>query len=75
MPDFERTARSTRSRAPLATGLVLMAPLAAQTRPGILREGQPLPHLPLPTIDGRQVLDLAELAAGRKLLLIQFASW
>lgn len=36
--------------------------------------GQPLPPLRLPTIDGKQTIDLADLS-GRRVLLIEFASW
>ena len=36
--------------------------------------GEPIPDLRLPTIDGSQTLDLAELR-GKKLMLVQFASW
>mgnify|MGYP001818457664 CR=1 FL=1 len=59
---------------PLAA-LLLAGSAAAQMDPGVFREGEPLPHLVLPTIDGTQTLDLAELADGKKVLLIQFASW
>jgi hypothetical protein len=36
--------------------------------------GAPNPALRLPTIDGRSTVDLRSLR-GRKVLLIQFASW
>ena len=57
------------------TALFLAASASAQTDPGIFREGEPLPHLLLPTIDGSRTLDLAALAEGKKVLLLQFASW
>ncbi len=40
----------------------------------LLQAGEPLPSLTLPTIDGTGSIDLAELR-GKKVLLIQFASW
>jgi hypothetical protein len=40
----------------------------------LLKPGEPLPGLVLPTIDGRGTVDLADLR-GKKVLLIQFASW
>jgi hypothetical protein len=40
----------------------------------LLQRGQPLPGLVLPTIDGQETVDLAGLR-GKKVLLIQFASW
>ena len=40
----------------------------------VWRKGRPLPELRLPTIDGDRTIDLAELR-GKKLLLIEFASW
>jgi hypothetical protein len=53
--------------------LCLAAPgLAAQS--GLFEQGKRLPALELPTIDGTQTINLAELR-GKKLLLIQFASW
>lgn len=36
--------------------------------------GEAYPALRLPTIDGKQTLDLRQLR-GKKLLLIEFASW
>jgi hypothetical protein len=48
---------------------------ASQDRPAsLLQQGHPLPGLVLPTIDGKGTVDLAELR-GKKVLLIQFASW
>jgi len=40
----------------------------------LLQRGHPLPGLVLPTIDGQGTVDLAGLR-GKKVLLIQFASW
>ena len=51
------------------------APTAAfQRGGGVFRQGQPLPDLELPTIDGERTINLADLG-GKKVLLIQFASW
>ena len=48
---------------------------ASQDRSVSLQQpGHPLPGLVLPTIDGKATLDLADLR-GKKVLLIQFASW
>jgi len=47
---------------------------SAQRGGGVLRQGQPLPNLELPTIDGKRTINLADLG-GKKVLLIQFASW
>ena len=46
----------------------------AQRGGGVFRQGQPLPDLELPTIDGERTINLADLG-GKKVLLIQFASW
>lgn len=37
-------------------------------------KGQPYPALRLPTIDGKQTIDLRSYR-GQKLVLIEFASW
>lgn len=61
----------------LAVLLVAAAPAALAQRgrsTGLFAAGQPLPHLVLPSIDGKRTVDLAELR-GTRLLLIQFASW
>ena len=51
------------------------APTAAAQRGGdVFRQGQPLPDLELPTIDGTRTIRLSELR-GERVLLIQFASW
>ena len=58
--------------------LMLMTSLAigghGPQQGGPWRTGSPLPDLRLPTIDGTRTIDLAELR-GKKLLLIEFASW
>ena len=38
------------------------------------RMGKPVPPLRLPTIDGKRTIDLRSLS-GKKVLLIEFASW
>jgi len=52
--------------------LLLGAPVTAQGLP--YEVGQPLPELRLPTIDGSGTIDLAQYR-GKRLLLIEFASW
>lgn len=55
--------------------LVAAAPLAtAQRNTSVFQKGRPLPNLELPTIDGERTINLADLG-GKKVLLIQFASW
>jgi hypothetical protein len=68
--------RSSLLLAPLLAAPLLALPAAAvpQGGAGIFREGAPLPHLELPTIDGARAIDLASLR-GKRTLLIQFASW
>ena len=59
----------------LACLLAAAAPTAAAQRGGsVFHQGQPLPDLELPTIDGKRTINLADLG-GKKVLLIQFASW
>lgn len=58
-------------RALIASAL-LVSVAAAQNLP--YRVGEPLPELRLPTIDGQQTIDLAQFR-GKRLLLIEFASW
>ena len=59
----------------LACFLAAATPTAgAQQGARVFRQGQPLPDLELPTIDGKQTINLADLG-GKKVLLIQFASW
>lgn len=41
---------------------------------GIFVKGRPTPGLELPTIDGRSTVDMATLL-GRKVIVLQFASW
>ena len=54
-----------------AAGGLLAVNAAAQTS---WQVGQPLPHVHLPTIDGKEEMDLSSFR-GKKLLLIEFASW
>ncbi len=54
-----------------AAGGFLAVNAAAQTS---WQVGQPLPHVHLPTIDGKEEMDLSSFR-GKKLLLIEFASW
>ena len=58
---------------PAALALVLTAllPPAAADVPAV---GQPFPALVLPTVDRQQVLSLDGFR-GRKVLLLEFASW
>ena len=57
----------------LFAGLLALAcpALAAREPPAV---GKPFGPLVLPTVDGRDVVDLASFR-GRKVLLIEFASW
>ncbi len=41
---------------------------------GIFVKGRPTPGLELPTIDGRATVNLGALV-GRKVIVLQFASW
>lgn len=59
--------------------LLLLTSALQDPRPGAdpprgFEVGQRLPELVLPTIDGERAISLADLR-GRRLLLIQFASW
>ncbi len=54
-----------------AAGGILAVNAVAQTP---WQVGQPLPHVHLPTIDGKEEMDLSSFR-GKKLLLIEFASW
>lgn len=48
---------------------------AKEVEPGSAPEvGAPYPALRLPTIDGKSTIDLRQLR-GKKVLLIEFASW
>lgn len=51
--------------------LLAGAPLVARETP---RVGEPFGPLVLPTVDGTAVVDLADFR-GRRVLLIEFASW
>jgi len=53
--------------------LTLLAGPAASQEIGF-EDGQFLPDLELPTIDGERTIMLSELR-GKRVLLIQFASW
>ena len=55
----------------LSAALALASTQAAQSNPWTV--GEPLPELELPTIDGG-TLALADLR-GKRVLLIEFASW
>ncbi len=57
-------------------GTLLAGSAPGQQQPAreLLQVGEPLPSLWLPTLDGSSSIDLGSLR-GRKLLLIQFASW
>jgi len=59
----------------LAALLLAAVPVAAQSSPRVpWTVGEPLPHVHLPDLrDGTEV-DLASFR-GRRLLLIEFASW
>jgi hypothetical protein len=59
--------------APLLLVLPLLA-LAHAAPAQAWREGEPLPALRLPTIDGKATVDLRALC-GKRTLLIEFASW
>ena len=67
-----------RSAVPSLFLLILMSaigsPASASQTGGPWRVGAPLPDLSLPTIDGEQEIALADLR-GKRLLLIEFASW
>ena len=57
---------------PLATALLSLLLIPTLQRP--LEEGQVLPELRLPTVSSGELVALGDLR-GRKLLLIEFASW
>jgi hypothetical protein len=57
---------------PLLAVLLTCSAAAAQNTP--YRVDEPLTELRLPTIDGQQTVDLAQFR-GKRLLLIEFASW
>lgn len=54
-------------------GLLALAAPAVQAREAP-RVGEAFGPLVLPTVDGRQVIDITSFR-GRKVLLIEFASW
>ncbi len=53
-------------------GALMTTVAAAQSTPW--KKGQLVPELRLPTIDGSKTIALSELR-GKKVLLIEFASW
>ena len=61
-------------RAPLLTSLAAGVLAVHATAQSPWQVGQPLPHVHLPTIDGDQEVDLS-VFRGKKLLLLEFASW
>lgn len=61
----------SRSLLPIAFSLATAAGAAAQEP---WKVGEPVPELRLPTIDGKETIDLSQLR-GKKLVLIEFASW
>jgi hypothetical protein len=61
------------SLATLSAGAV-RAQASAAADASAWRVGAPLPALRLPTIDGASTIALSDLY-GRKLLLVEFASW
>ena len=65
-PTISRSIRTV-----MALGMLATASAAQGSR---WKEGERLPDLRLPTIDGARTIDLAELR-GTKLLLVEFASW
>ncbi len=56
----------------VAIGMLSGAVSTAQST--FWQEGEALPALRLPTIDGERTVDLRELT-GKRTLLIEFASW
>ncbi len=50
---------------------------AVETAAGVFVEGRPAPKLELPRIDHQGSIDLGDAVAfaGRKVILLQFASW
>jgi hypothetical protein len=50
------------------------AAMAAHAQDGVIEVGRPLPDRVLPTVEGEKTLSLSSFR-GRKLLLIEFASW
>jgi hypothetical protein len=58
----------------LALALAVAASLSSQSPEVGRAVGQLFPELELPTIDGSRTVRLSELR-GRRLLLIEFASW
>ena len=57
----------------LVAALAAAAP-AGEGEPALAEIGDVLPDLRLPTIDGEQTIQLSDYR-GKKVLLIEFASW
>lgn len=57
----------------LATAL-LLTPTAASAGPAQTAVGDPFPDLVFPTVDGEQTVRLSD-HRGKRVLLIEFASW
>lgn len=58
----------------MANLLLPALPSAAQAGPGMVRPGEPFPLNQFPRLDGKGFASLAAFR-GKKVLLIQFASW
>ncbi len=56
------------------TALTVIAATTASAQSSPWKEGEPLPALRLPTIDGAETIDLRGLR-GKRTLLVEFASW
>ncbi len=56
----------------LLVSVLLSSAASAQGMP--YRVGEPLPELRLPTIDAKETIDLVQFR-GKRILLIEFASW
>ncbi len=56
----------------LLVSMLLSSAAAAQGMP--YKVGERLPELRLPTIDGKETIDLVQFR-GKRILLIEFASW
>ena len=58
----------------VAAVLTAISAAAASAQSSPWKEGEPLPALRLPTIDGTETIDLRGLR-GKRTLLVEFASW
>ncbi len=61
-------------KTPLFGVLATLLVVSAASAQSPWKKGQPLPPLRLPTVTGEKTIDLAQLR-GKKLVLIEFASW